>query len=376
MKIVVATGRYPSKGSPYSHMFVHTRNKHYVKQGHEVIVIVPSIKETIYSIDGVKVICGPVNKLMGYLLKAERVMIHLLLHRLNKNLDGGVLYNAILREKIPTLFFIHGVETQTIWGSRRDDIQWKSPKSIARWLYRDLYLINKMKKTLSLFLKDSMPAKFVTPSNWMLKEAESHIGLNLAAKAEVIPNGIDTKHFKFTDRWEERYKLLSIRPLYYKGKYALDLLLDSSESFDQNAKVSIYGKGPDEEYIKHKAADLKCDISLNTVFLDSMEIPHVHSEHGLYLAVTRMDAQGVSMCEAMASGLPVVSFDTCAIPEFIKHGETGLLASAYNEQEYAQLVNKLLKDRELFTRIAKAARADLEKIDIDITTRIETTIKL
>ncbi|KZN68467.1 glycosyltransferase family 4 protein [Pseudoalteromonas luteoviolacea] len=376
MKIVVATGRYPSKGSPYSHMFVHTRNKQYLKQGHEVIVIVPATTENTYHIDGVQVVEGPVCKLKSYLFEADRAMIHLLLHRFDKKLDGGVLYDAILEKKIPTLFFIHGVETQTIWGSRRDDIQWRSPKSIARWLYRDLYLINKMKKTMSHFLADSVPVKFVTPSHWMLKEAERHIGLNLSPKAEIIPNGIDTKHFQFADRWEQRFELTSIRPLYYRGKYALDLLLDSSEHLDGNVHISIYGKGPDAEIIRGITEQLSANVSLNEGFLDAADIPNVHSKHGLYLGVTRMDAQGVSMCEAMASGLPVVSFDTCAIPEFVKHDDTGLLASAYDIEEYASLVNKLLNDRELFTRLAKSARAEMEKIDIDVTTKLETTISL
>ncbi|MEJ6475573.1 glycosyltransferase family 4 protein [Pseudoalteromonas piscicida] len=376
MRIIVATGRYPSKGSPYSHMFVHTRNKQYVRQGHEVIVLVPSSTENSYQIDGVSVKEGNVNKLKAYLHEADRVMIHLLLHRFDRKLDGGVFYKTIIEHKIPTLFFIHGVETQTIWGSRRDDIQWRSPISIARWLYRDIFLINKMKSTIKCFLDNPLPIKFVTPSTWMLKEAERHIGLSLTAKTEVIPNGIDTSHFSFSDRWEERHNLATIRPLYYRGKYALDLLIDSTEYLDSEAKVSIYGKGPDAELIKNKAHEASAEITLNEVFLDSVDIPAVHRQHGIYLGVTRMDAQGVSMCEAMASGLPVVSFDTCAIPEFVKHGETGLLASSYDVKEYASLVNKLLNDRELFTKLAQAARIEMEKIDIEVTTKLETTISL
>ncbi|XQF90920.1 hypothetical protein ACOBV8_06130 [Pseudoalteromonas espejiana] len=47
---------------------------------------------------------------------------------------------------------------------------------------------------------------------------------------------------------------------------------------------------------------------MNSRFLQPIEIPKVHQKAGIYLGVTRMDAQGVSMCEAMSSGLPTVSF--------------------------------------------------------------------
>ncbi|WP_448547023.1 glycosyltransferase family 4 protein [Thalassotalea fusca] len=373
MKIVVLTGRYPSQDSPYSHMFVHTRNVEYVAKGHEVIVLVPAKNNFEYEIDGVKVILADVETLAKSLENADRVMIHLLMHRFDKSVDAEYLYQTVLKERLPTLFFIHGVESQTIWHSRREDIKWHSPKTVARWLYRDCYLIKRMIKTLKEFNHPNVPCKFVTPSKWMLHESIRHTGIDLTDKSLVIPNGIDTEHFRFTDHWENRHKLLSIRPLIYRGKYAVDLLLETASKLNDEFKTTLYGQGQDESIIADTASKLisQSEFSLKPEFINQKDIPKIHAEHGIYLAVTRMDAQGVSMCEAMASGMPTVSFDTCAIPEFIVHGNTGLLAQSYDVEQYANLVSELVEDQSLFQTIANNARNAMEAIDVRKTTEQE-----
>lgn len=378
MNLVILTGSYPSLDAPYSHMFVHTRSKQYIEQGHKVIVLVPNETSRTYIIDGVTVILGPVNELKTHFLNVDRVMIHLLLHRFNKAIDASVLYRFVLDNKLPTLFFIHGVEVQTVWNDRRDDISWHSPKSIARWLYRDCYLIKRMISTLTEFVESDIPVKFVTPSKWMLHEAIKNTGVDLSKKSFVIANGIDTKSFKFTDRWADRERLLSIRPLNYAGKYAVDLLLEAANRMPPNIHTALYGMGPDEAKIKKVINDLNMSdrFTLNPRFLQSSEISKVHQQAGIYLGVTRMDAQGVSMCEAMSSGLPTVSFSTCAIPEFIKHNETGLMAQPYNMDEYNSLISELVENRSLFEKLAINGHKSMVDIDIEKTSYQELNIEL
>ena len=369
VRIIVLTSRYPSEDSPYSHMFVHTRSMQYLASGCSVTVLIPAKHETKYVLDGISVVLAPVSKLASFIDTADRIMIHLLYHRIDTDTDAGYLYDAVLKSKIPTLFFIHGVETQTIWNSRREDISWLSPKTIARFVYRDFYLIKRMINTLKSFLDISFPCRFVAPSRWMLDESYRHTGLDLSNKSLIIPNGIDTSHFEFRDLWNNRFNILSIRPLYLKGKYAIDLLLESYTYLPDSFQGCLYGKGPDEYLIQQKINQLtNKKIKLIPKFLNQNEIPRVHSLYGIYAAVTRMDAQGVSMCEAMASGLPVVSYDTCAIPEFITHFDNGLLAKNYDAAQFYSYIEMLADDRKLFDKIASNARYSMEKIDIRKTT--------
>jgi glycosyltransferase involved in cell wall biosynthesis len=87
-----------------------------------------------------------------------------------------------------------------------------------------------------------------------------------------------------------------------------------------------------------------------------------------------MDAQGVSMCEAMASGLPVISFKIAAIPEFIEHLKTGILVNPFNLQESAEWIDNLVEDYNLYLRLSENARKFIETIDISKTTDKELQV--
>lgn len=377
MKVQVVTGRYPSTAEPYNHMFVHTRNLQYIKKGHEVEIYVPAKVYSSYNIDGIQVYLVSVQEIVKKLKIDSIVMVHLLLHSLIKELDAGVIYDYLIKYDKPTLFFIHGIETQSIWRSRREDIQASKPKSIARFLYNDFYRISNMKSTFQRIISHTKNIEFVTVSQWMREDTEKTLGVLIAPRTSIIANGIDITLFQYQDHWENREKLLSIRPLSLKGKYAVDLALETMEKIAHRAiSLTIYGKGKDKQkivnHINHK--HLQERVSIENDFIPHDKIHKVHSQYGIYYAVTRMDAQGVSMCEAMASGMPTVSFDTCAIPEYIKDGETGILIPAYDTKIAAEKITELISNKNLFTKLSENGRKSMEKIDISITTQNELNI--
>ena len=375
MKFCVLTGQYPNSASPYRHGFVHTRNLWYRHFGHEVLVLVPAKQRTEYQYDGINVIEAPVQELMREMSheSIDTYCIHLLLHRMDKEVDAGLLYDWLLQSKSSVLFFIHGVETQKIWQSRRGDIKWYRPFTVARMLYRDFYLIKRMQKTLAEFL--SQPScQFIAPSKWMFEESFNTTGVNVGDSGTVIPNGINTELFEFTERWQDRHKVLAIRPLTTQAKYAVDLFIDSAANANQEIHFHLYGDGSNEEVERINSMITRANadnFTLHRTFIKNTEIPALHQRYGVYGAVTRMDAQGVSMCEAMASGLPTVSFDITAIGEFITSGENGFLANPYDLQEYTGYIQELAEDRQLFERIAAAGRASMEAIDVRNTCNME-----
>jgi glycosyltransferase involved in cell wall biosynthesis len=377
LRIQVITSRYPNEKEPYNHMFVHTRNIQYLKYGHEVKVYIPSKEKSSYQIDGIKVYLLPVNEIIKNIGTNSIVMIHLLYHSFFKELDGGIIYDYLIKNDMPTLFFIHGIEVQSIWKSRREDIKIFNPKSIARFVYRDFYLLPKMAKTFSQIMLNTKNIKFIAVSKWMRQETEKTLGIEIEPKTIIIPNGVDTKLFSFKDHWLNRYKLLTIRPLSFKGKYAVDLAINTMFYISSdNVNLTIYGKGKDENRIRAYVMKNKLDkkVIIKNSFIPHNKIPEIHSEYGIYYGVTRMDAQGVSMCEAMASGMPVISFNTCAIPEFIKDGENGLLVNNFDLREAAEKIESLIVDKNLFTKISENGRKSMEKIDIEMTTKKELMI--
>ena len=70
------------------------------------------------------------------------------------------------------------------------------------------------------------------------------------------------------------------------------------------------------------------------------------------------------MCEAMASGLPVVSFRIDAIPEFVEHGVSGYLADPFDLGMVRKYLVSLCMDADLRQRFALASRTKMESISI------------
>ncbi len=62
------------------------------------------------------------------------------------------------------------------------------------------------------------------------------------------------------------------------------------------------------------------------------------SNYGVFLSPTRMDAQGVMMCEVMASGLLTISSDNTAIPEFIVDEQNGILIDNVNYSNCEKII--------------------------------------
>ncbi len=67
-----------------------------------------------------------------------------------------------------------------------------------------------------------------------------------------------------------------------------------------------------------------------------------------------VEAEGLVLLEAMAQGTPNVGAHACGIQDVIRHGQTGYLAS--NFDEYRKSVVKILKDDDLRAEMAKNAK--------------------
>jgi glycosyltransferase involved in cell wall biosynthesis len=80
---------------------------------------------------------------------------------------------------------------------------------------------------------------------------------------------------------------------------------------------------------------------------------------------SRNEGTPVSLIEAMAAGVPVVSTDMGGVGDVVSHGETGWLVPAGDPAALAQGIERLLEDPVLRRRLAAAARpVVLERHDV------------
>jgi glycosyltransferase involved in cell wall biosynthesis len=116
------------------------------------------------------------------------------------------------------------------------------------------------------------------------------------------------------------------------------------------------------------------NIHLERRFLTQQEIASLHKSYGIFLCPTRMDTQGVSRDEAMASGLVPVTNAVAAIPEFVDEG-CGVLAPGEDHLALAQGIENLILNPDKFQQMSAAAAARVRR-QSDASVVISAELKL
>ena len=354
MKILIINNGYPSEKNLYGDVFVHVRVKEY-QRFHECLIISLEAKED-FVYEGVPVKACKDTKEANEIIRQynpDVILIHFVLKIF--------IEEIIPLYKVPVIIWIHGYEALG-WYRRLFNYTWRNylPHNLLSMARSNR---QQLKSLASLIRKSNTGSNifFVFVSSWMRKICEADTSVKVKY-ARIIPNPINVNLFNYSPKnAEKRKRILLIRPFSSK-KYATDIAtnaiwkLSGSASF-KDFHITIIGKGPNFKKYTDRFKKFN-NVSLIENFLTQTEIKRYHDDHGIFLCPTRQDAQGVSMCEAMSSGLvPVTSFNT-AIPEFVEDGKAGFLTSSVSE--IADKVIFLYNHPERFSEMSAYAASSIK----------------
>lgn len=358
MKLAIVTSRYPKENQPYNHMFVHVRALYFQAQGVDVTLLVPAKKKETYVFEGI-----PVKEATSTEIAADLGAYDVLyLHLLNQypTQDGGFeIYNKIIEKKYKTAIYLHGSDT-LIYPDGFFDFKW-TLRGVAKYCYTNGWKRYYMARFFHQLIKNRSHA-IITPSNWLATRVATIYDLK-NEQINIIPNGIDVHTFAKSGGFENRYKILCIRPL--NSEYPVEDCVRLMCYLPEKFTLNIYGQGDDYNKIIHliKEWNLENRVTIEDCFFGREELPQLFQQYGIFNAFSKSDTQGVTMCEALASKLLVLSTNKTAIPEFIKDDHSGLL---YDEKEdlahFADRIVALCKDEEKFNTMIELGRQAMEQI--------------
>jgi glycosyltransferase involved in cell wall biosynthesis len=75
-----------------------------------------------------------------------------------------------------------------------------------------------------------------------------------------------------------------------------------------------------------------------------------------------MEGFGLTVAEAMSSGVPVVASDRGSIPELVADGEAGFVADPRRPEAFVEPLLRLLADPGLRDKLGRAARERVERL--------------
>ncbi len=348
--VMVLSNGYPANDDLYRNAFLHSRVKGYQRLGRAVDVVVyrRGNPDQVRGFDGIDVVTMS-DETLPMALDAHR---HVLVHFMNRPMWEAI---APRLDSLRATIWIHGYEIQP-WHRRAFNETTEAGREAAE------NASSERESLWSHVLRTQHPnLRFVFVSQTLRQQVEEDYGITLPIdRYRVIHNPIDVEHFAFLSKDpEQRFRILSIRP-FASRVYANDLSVEAilalqSEPEFPHLRFRIVGDGPLFEQTVAPVRGLP-NVELQQRFITSQQIAEMHREFGIFLVPSRMDSQGVSRDEAMASGLVPVTTAIAAIPEFVDE-QCGVLAAPESSAELAAGILRLVRDPQLFTRMSAAAAA-------------------
>ncbi len=233
------------------------------------------------------------------------------------------------------------------------------PACCLGWLRRKSVLVNyhsgeardhlRRSKIAAPFL--SRAEMVVVPSMY-LAEVFREFGIS----ARVVPNTVDLGQFPYRVRRFLRPFLICTRG--FDPYYGVDLVVQAFARVKEEhpeAKLDLVGKGAMEESIRALVQQLNVTSVDFTGPVAHQDIRRFYEQSDIFINASWLDNMPLSILEAFASGMPVVSTAPEGIRYLVEHERTGLLCAPGDWQALAENVLRLTREPSLGLELTRNA---------------------
>lgn len=194
--------------------------------------------------------------------------------------------------------------------------------------------------------------RIVVPSDYLVE-----VFAEFGVRAEAIWNFVDVEHIPYRCRVPVRPLLLSNRN--FEAHYNVGAVLEAFQLVQlavPSASLTVVGDGAQRRQLREQAAALGLRSVTFTGPIPPGEMPMRYAAADIFVNASLIDNMPLSILEAYAAGLPVVTSDAGGIPKIAHDGETALVVPAGEPRALAAAVQRLLGDAGLSQRLAEGGR--------------------
>lgn len=370
--ILIICPSYPDDKS-YGGEFIRSRVKQFKAKGLHCCVIAASAryKKTIYQkraeCDLVFCFHKDAPKIIGYYSQRS---INIVTHSVQKYMLDASPEDRWYR----SLYVYHGFESRNSQRLAFND----------QLLIRDVKLIENIsaniRKSLMLSRLFKCGSSHIFVSDFLRKIAKIDSSTS-AINSHVIPNPINPI-FEYRKRDFDGIRRIIMIRSFSRLNYGTDIavkaiakLLDSSPDLEK--LITIAGTG---SLYEEQTSFLRLNyprICFINKHLTPEEMSELYSSHHIALCPTRFDTQGVTLCEAMLTGLVCITHALPAIKEYADSSSC-YMAESTNYMEYGDLIHQAVNENaETLASIGKQASEDINsKFSISNTVGLEMDLIL
>lgn len=200
----------------------------------------------------------------------------------------------------------------------------------------------------------------VTPSNYLNQTLK-----NSGYTAKLIPNTVQVKNIVFKPRKTLKPKLLYVRSFSseYNPTMAVEVLRELKKTYSK-AELCMIGPVKDNSYEDVQSLVHSYGLQSSVEFTGVMsreEWFKKSEDFDIFINTTNIDNTPVSVIEAMALGLCVVSTNVGGIPYLIDNYEDGILVNQNDSKEMSRSIIDLISGK--YPDLQKMARKKVEGFD-------------
>jgi len=197
----------------------------------------------------------------------------------------------------------------------------------------------------------------VVPSDYLRKVFARH-----GYRTRVIPNVIDTSRFRYRERIPPRPHLLSTRNLepYYQVENTIRAFALLKTLFP-DAILTIAGYGSQAEELRRLVSLFGLEGVRFVGAVNPSLLPALYDAADIFVNSSIVDNQPVSVLEALASGLSVVTTGPGDIAAMVRDGDTGLLVPPGDPAAMAKAVTNLLDNPDHARLMARRAKQEIDR---------------
>lgn len=184
---------------------------------------------------------------------------------------------------------------------------------------------------------------------------------------ELLPNGIELSGYQAEASTTVKPDLVWLRAFcrIYNPELAVDILARLKEEFPQ-LHLTMVGSDKDGSLASVQTRATESGVADRLELpggVPKNEVPVWLSKGCIFLNTTNVDNAPVSVIEAMACGLCVVSTNVGGLPYLLEDGIDALLVPPNDAEAMAAAVRRILTEPELAARLSRNARAKAEQFD-------------
>jgi len=280
----------------------------------------------------------------------------------NLHAPAGLFYGVRrrwlpLQNLPPYVMTLHGLE------ERRIRVQSREAKKGQAWNFN---IENRLWHRFYTFPLYRLAIRNADAAHAMSRDVWNVLQLNYnldSDRVAYIPNGVEPRFFLPRD-----YELSGPLKLLYAGTWldqrgifylrdALQHLLDRVRGIT----MTFAGCGCPPEVIRDFFGPKLSSTVLIQPAVLADEMPQLFSAHDVLLFPSLMEGLPLVLLEAMASGMPVITSETCGMPDVVENDFNGILVPPANAEAIEEAVLRLANSAELRTRLGQAAQQTMRR---------------